>query len=157
MFRLTYILAILLFGQPICAQIITGVVTNEFKEPLPFANVYVQQLGTGTTTDDLGRYELRMRQEGEYHLAFTSLGYESKLKRIMLEGDTAWINVQLQTSGVELEEITVSASERDPAFGIIRKVIDNKDNQLEAVSSYRVQIYMKAVETSENTSRETAA
>ncbi|MEM8584725.1 MAG: DUF5686 and carboxypeptidase regulatory-like domain-containing protein, partial [Bacteroidota bacterium] len=147
----------LLFGQPICAQIITGVVTNEFKEPLPFANVYVQQLGTGTTTDDLGRYELRMRQEGEYHLAFTSLGYESKLKRIMLEGDTAWINVQLQTSGVALEEITVSASERDPAFGIIRKVIDNKDNQLEAVSSYRVQIYMKAVETSENTSRETAA
>ncbi|MEL6392397.1 MAG: DUF5686 and carboxypeptidase regulatory-like domain-containing protein [Bacteroidota bacterium] len=146
--RWTQIVVFFLLGQSLTAQIILGTVTNEFEEPLPFANVFVQQLGTGTTTDDLGRYELRFRQEGEYHLAFTSLGYESMLKRIMLEGDTVWVNVRLQTSGLELQEITVSASERDPAFAIIRKVIEQKDKHLDATGSYRVQVYMKAVEES---------
>jgi hypothetical protein len=128
------------------AQVITGRMTNEFQEPLPYANVYVQQLQTGTVSDDEGYYELRLDVEGEYNLVFSSLGYESKSERVLLVGDTAWVNVQLSTSAIELAEIVVSANERDPAFAIIKKVIEHKDQQLKAAESYRTKIYLKAVE-----------
>ncbi|MEM7575003.1 MAG: DUF5686 and carboxypeptidase regulatory-like domain-containing protein [Bacteroidota bacterium] len=142
---------LLLYGLlPLGAQVITGRITNEFQEPVPFANIFVQQLQTGTISDDAGQYELRLDVEGEYNLVFSSLGYESRSERVLLVGDTAWVNIQLHTSGVELDEIVVSASERDPAFGIIKKVIDHKEVQLTAADSYRTNIYLKAVETTEN-------
>lgn len=148
---------LLLVGTALSAQVITGRIINEFSEPLPYANIYVQQLQTGTVSDDAGRYELRLDVEGEYNLVFSSLGYESRSERVLLVGDTAWVNVQLHTSAVELEELVVSASEKDPAFGIIKKVIAHKDRQLRAADSYRAKIYLKAVEETEEQQKQEAA
>ncbi|MEL7219711.1 MAG: DUF5686 family protein [Bacteroidota bacterium] len=144
--RLLFLALLLIIWSGLDAQVITGRMTNEFNEPLPYANVYVQQLQTGTVSDDEGFYELRLDVEGEYHLVFSSLGYESQSERVLLVGDTAWVNIQLSTSAVELAEIVVSANERDPAFAIIKKVIENKERQLKAADSYRTKIYLKAVE-----------
>lgn len=150
-FFLLFSMCLICFGsiQQVSAQVITGRITNEFSEPVPFANVFVQQLQTGTTSDDEGRYEIRLDVDGEYYLVFTSLGYESHSERVLLVGDTAWVNIQLQTSAVDLEEIVVSASGKDPAFDIIKKVIEHKDKQLKAADSYRTKVYLKAVEETE--------
>jgi len=142
-------LCLLLSVSYLNAQVITGRITNEFQEPLPYANVYVQQLQTGTVSDDQGRYYFRPDVEGEYNLVFSSLGYESKSARVLLVGDTAWVNIQLQTSSFDLQEIVVSANQRDPAFAIIKQVIDHKERQLRAADSYRTKVYLKAVEESE--------
>jgi hypothetical protein len=138
------------------AQVITGKITNEFQEPLPYANVYVQQLQTGTVSDDQGRYYFRPDVEGEYNLVFSSLGYEGKSARVLLVGDTAWVNIQLQTSSFDLQEIVVTANQRDPAFAIIKQVIDHKERQLRAADSYRTKVYLKAVEESEEAPRKEA-
>lgn len=150
--RLIWLFLVLLSttALPLHAQIIMGRITNEFREPLPYANVYVQQLQTGTVSDDEGVYELRLDVEGEYLLVFSSLGYESVSERVLLTADTAWVNIQLTTSAVELQEIVVQAGGRDPAFAIIKQVIDNKDQQLKAADSYRTKVYLKAVEETEN-------
>lgn len=145
------LLAVLASIPLLQAQVITGRITNEFREPLPYANVYIQQLQTGTVSDDEGNYELRLDVEGEYNLVFSSLGYESKSERVMLVSDTAWVNIQLSTAALELEEIVVSASQRDPAFAIIKQVIEHKDRQLKAADSYRTKVYLKAVEETETT------
>ena len=128
------------------AQAVSGRVTNEFGEPVPFANVLVQELGTGTTTDDEGRYVLRLQTEGSYRLIFSSLGYTSTKQEIILELDERTLDVVLRTSDVLLNEITVNADRRDPAYGIIRKVVERKDEHLRAADSYRTRIYVKAVE-----------
>lgn len=146
---------LLLFGmQMLDAQVIVGRITNEFREPLPYANIYVQQLQTGTVSDGEGVYEMRVDVEGEYNLVFSSLGYESKSERVMLVGDTAWVNVELSTSTFDLEEIVVSAKDKDPAYAVIRKVIENKERQLRSADSYRTKVYLKAVEESEVTEKE---
>lgn len=139
------------------AQVITGRIINEFQEPLPYATIYVQQLQTGTVSDDEGVYVLRPDVEGEYNLVFSSLGYESQSVQVLLVGDTAWVNIQLQTSAVDLEEIVVSASEKDPAFAIIKQVIEHKDRQLKAADSYRTKVYLKAVEETERKPKQQAA
>lgn len=143
------VLLLLLGAYALQAQVITGRIINEFKEPLPYATIYVQQLQTGTVSDDEGNYQVRLDVEGEYNLVFSSLGYESVSERVLLVGDTAWVNIQLNTSAVALEEIVVSANERDPAFAIIKQVIANKDRQLKAADSYRTKVYLKAVEETE--------
>lgn len=139
------------------AQVITGRIINEFKEPLPYANIYVQELETGTVSDDQGNYVLHPDVDGEYHLVFSSLGYEGRSERVLLVGDTAWVNIQLNTSAIDLEEIVVSANERDPAFAVIKKVIEHKERQLKAADSYRTTVYLKAVEETEHHNKKQAA
>ena len=56
---------------------ITGTVFDkEFQEPLPFANVLVKEIGSGTTTDFDGIYEVFV-QPGTYTLEFSFVGYET--------------------------------------------------------------------------------
>ncbi len=147
---LSAIALLLCSSSALSAQVITGRITNEFREPLPYANVYVQQLQTGTVSDGDGNYEMRVDLEGEYNVVFSSLGYESRSERVLLIGDTAWVYMHLLSAALELEEIVVSASQKDPAFAIIKQVIENKDQQLRAADSYRTKVYLKAVEETEN-------
>ena len=128
------------------AQSVSGRVTNEFGEPVPFANVLIQELGTGTTTDDEGRYVLRPQTEGSYRLIFSSLGYSSTKHEVILTLEETTLDVVLRTSDVQLNEIVVNADKRDPAYAIIREVVKRKADHLRAADSYRTNIYVKATE-----------
>ena len=137
----------------VAAQSVTGRVTNEFNEPVPYANVLVQELGTGTITDDEGRYVLNLVTEGNYRLLFSSLGYNTQKENVIVTLEELTLNVTLATSDVLLREITVNASKRDPAYEIIRKVVERKKQNLTAAESYRTKVYVKAVEEVERNER----
>ncbi|PPK86464.1 carboxypeptidase-like protein [Neolewinella xylanilytica] len=132
------------------AQSVRGVVRNEFDEPVPFANVFVRQTGSGTVTGDAGEYELNFRIDGEYELTFSSLGYESRTITLVVRLEPQTYDVRLLTSGVELEQITVSAAGRDPAYAIIREMIARKDANAGSIGSYQTEVYVKAVEKVED-------
>ncbi|TXF91743.1 carboxypeptidase-like regulatory domain-containing protein [Neolewinella aurantiaca] len=136
----------LLFSGLLTAQSVAGKVTNEFGEPVPYANILVQELGTGTTTDDEGNYVLNLSTEGNYRLIFSSLGYTSTKENIILTLEPLTLDVKLNSSDLQLQEITVSAGKKDPAYGIIRKVVERKAKHLRAADSYRTKVYVKAVE-----------
>jgi len=144
---------LLLFSTCLAAQSVTGRVTNEFNEPVPFANVLVQELGTGTTTDDEGNYVLNFVTEGNYRLIFSSLGYNSLKENVILDLEQLTLNVSLSTSDVVLKEITVNAGKRDPAYAIIKKVVERKAEHLRSANSYRTKVYVKAVEEVERNKR----
>ncbi|MTB53561.1 DUF5686 and carboxypeptidase regulatory-like domain-containing protein [Lewinella sp. W8] len=135
-----------LFSLALTAQAIMGRVVNEYDEPVPFANMLIQELGTGAIADGEGNYFFSFDTEGEFGLVFSSLGYESIRQRVVIPSDTLLLNVRLHTAELALEEITVKASAKDPAYGIIRKAIKEKDRHLRAVAPYRSTIYVKAVE-----------
>ena len=144
--RLQLSLFFLLFTGFLAAQSVSGKVTNEYGEPVPYANILVQELGTGTTTDDEGNYVLNLNTEGNYRLVFSSLGYTSSKENVILTLEPITLNVSLSTSDMVLKEITVSAGKKDPAYGIIRKVVERKGQHLRAANSYRTKVYVKAVE-----------
>ena len=148
--KLQLSLFLLLVSGFLTAQSVSGKVTNEFGEPVPYANILVQELGTGTTTDDEGNYVLNLNTEGNYRLIFSSLGYTSTKENVILDLEPITLNVSLSTSDVLLNEITVSAGKKDPAYGIIRKVVERKGEHLRAAESYRTKVYVKAVEEVEN-------
>ena len=138
------------FSFVLAAQSVQGVIRNEFGEPVPFANVYVRQTGIGTVTDDTGHYGLNFRIDGEYEITFSSLGYTSQTVTLFLGLEEQTYDVRLLTSGVELQEVTVSASGRDKAYGIIKKAIAGKEAHLRAIGSFQSDVYVKAVEEVED-------
>lgn len=93
------------------AQIgITGtVIDGDFNEPLPFANILVQETGTGVTSDFDGKYSFEL-PEGTYSIQFSFLGYETKIiTEIVVGGDEYTItDVVLNSAAEGLEEVIVT-------------------------------------------------
>lgn len=143
-----FLLVLLAFicGFYAMAQTVSGRITNERGEPVPFANLLIQELNNGTTADADGRYSFQFDTEGSYRLIFSSLGYASRKLEIVMTREDQTQDITLLISNAELEEITVRAAGRDPAYGIIRKVVKNKTEHLRAAASYRTNIYVKARE-----------
>jgi hypothetical protein len=131
------------------AQNISGYILNENNEPIAFANVFVKETGTGTSTDDKGKYFLPI-DPGVYTFIFSSLGYKTTSLQIRTSDKPVIKNIWLQSSSIELNEIVVRANRRDPAYEVIQKVIDNKEKFLKQADSYRAKVYVRAMETVDN-------
>lgn len=128
------------------AQSISGKVTDLKGEPIPYANIFVNELQTGTSADGEGYYFINIPARGDYQVIISSLGYETKSAKIVA-GDKGYIlNVQLTTSFVEMNEMVVKASKRDSAYIYIRKVIENKKKYLASTQSFKSEVYVKATE-----------
>jgi len=140
------------FSNSLSAQQISGYVYTEDNEPIPYANIFVQQLQTGTSTDENGYYFLTI-DPGEYNFVFSALGYKGQEIKIFID-ENVERSVILKASNVELQEIIVKASKKDPAYAIIQKAVENKKKFLKQVESYRTEIYVKATEEVEKLERE---
>ena len=62
------------FGQ------IKGTVKDVAGNPLPFVNFYIENSYTGTTTNELGKYEINTKDKTNVKLIFQYLGYKTQNK-----------------------------------------------------------------------------
>ncbi|MGA0557773.1 carboxypeptidase-like regulatory domain-containing protein [Larkinella sp. VNQ87] len=90
---------------------ITGRVTEWHSgQPLPFANVYLNNSTRGTTTDEKGRYRLTNVPLGTVELVTSFLGYQPGRQSLRLNNSQARvINFELKSTGVTLSDVTVKA------------------------------------------------
>lgn len=130
------------------AQSISGNITDEHNQPIPFAHVFVNEEGTGASADSKGHYFLTINP-GTYNIVVSSVGYKSKSLRIIVPDKPMTLNFQLESSVTELNEIVVRSNRKDPAYEIIQKAIDHKQKYLKLVKSSRTKIYVRAMETME--------
>mgnify|MGYP000391830224 CR=1 FL=1 len=132
---------------------VSGYVLDENNAPIAYANIFIRELGTGTSTDINGRYFTTL-QTGEYTFTFSSVGYETQTVSIILKDVDVVKNIWLKPSTEQLNEIVVKARRRDPAYEIIQNAIDNKAKYLFQVNTLRNNVYLKAAEISEQKSKE---
>ncbi len=76
-------------------------------EALIAANVIIEELGTGTSTNVYGYYALSL-EPGEYTLLFSYLGYETIIRKVSLN-EALVLNVELSEILHEIEEVTISS------------------------------------------------
>ncbi|MEP7195805.1 MAG: DUF5686 and carboxypeptidase regulatory-like domain-containing protein [Saprospiraceae bacterium] len=139
-------LQILLFEFLFCfcsgnAQIM-GRVTNEQNEPLAYVSVYFEGTSIGTTSNELGYYQLDLLQ-GEHILVFQLIGFE-KQKRKVLSTDKQ-IDVTLKQLIFDLDEAEFVSSREDPAYSIIRHAIANRKKYEKLDKKYTCLAYTKGV------------
>lgn len=122
--------------------IVTGKVTDAASgDPIPFANVVFKGTSVGATTDFDGKFSVHLLGPAD-SLVASYIGYISKSKAIK-PGIRQVINFQLVEAVTSLQEVVVTAGE-NPAFPIMRKVIDNKNkNDKRALSGYEYDTYSK--------------
>lgn len=119
---------------------------DQQNEPVPFANVFVRELNTGTPTNARGYYFLTL-DPGIYNVVVSSVGFETQAVQIVVRDQPMEQNFTLKTSSTELSEVVVKASRRDPAFEIIQKTIERKEHYRTQAQTARMQVYVRAMET----------
>jgi hypothetical protein len=127
---------------------LSGVVTDEARKPLSFANVYVQGTSKGTTTNVDGHYALDL-EPGSYELVFRFIGYKTQTRRINVSNAVLVLDVQLQPESLVLQTFTVSSKRgkrEDPAYGIIRNTIARRKYFLDQVKEYSADVYLKGLQ-----------
>lgn len=145
--KLLKLLLLTFLGLSFYGQNLSGFVLDETNAGIPFVNVYVKNLGTGTTTNADGQYFLRFTDPGIYYIVFSSVGYESQEIKIMFETNQDLTkNVWLKTDENELDEIIVNSKRRDPAYGIIANAISQKEKWNNQFNSSSCSVYIKAKE-----------
>lgn len=109
--KLRFLLLSLLFSAFAIAQTATvsGVILDKEmnNEPLPFANIMIKGTKTGTTTDENGKYTLKLKP-GNYTLVIGFLGYDTKeIPFTVKANEKKIINYTLESNGVMLDDVVV--------------------------------------------------
>ncbi len=131
----------LFFVKTISAQV-SGIVTDEAGNALPFASVYVQGTTQGTTTNMQGEYFLEL-EKGNYQMVFQYIGYSQKIMDINYNGKYLKFDIALNEEAISLGEIEIKANAEDPAYPIIRKAIKKREYYKKQVNSYACDVYIK--------------
>lgn len=89
------------------AQTIKGKVSNSKGEPIPFANIFVKNASLGTTADENGYYELKIKSAKATIIA-SSIGYISKRKKINVSKNSNIDFTLIEDSA--LDEVVISGT-----------------------------------------------
>lgn len=156
MFRHFILLTILLFFfQPAQAWLLKGKVIDDTGEPLPYANVYLENTTIGVITNIKGEYFLEL-EKGTHTVVFQSLGYTKQSIEIVMD-DHKELDVVMVTEALEMEDVVVTAGRKDPAYAIMKKVIENKRRYIKQFESFQCETYLKVSLERDSTEKQIAA
>ena len=94
----------------------SGIVLDaETGEPLPYANVVIDSLGSGTMSLDDGKFYFRLLQPGRYRLIVSYMGYATYTEDgvLIAPGRLTSRTIRLNKTVIQGETITVTASRKE--------------------------------------------
>ncbi|HLO39028.1 MAG TPA: DUF5686 and carboxypeptidase regulatory-like domain-containing protein [Lacibacter sp.] len=121
---------------------ITGTITNEKGEPLPYSSLNIKGSREGTSANSQGVYFFQVAA-GTYTIICRHVGYERQEKTITVTNDDVQLNFVLKEQSVSLSEVVVKAGAEDPAYAIIRKAIKKRKEYVNENDSYSCEVYSK--------------
>ncbi|TKG90747.1 TonB-dependent receptor [Puteibacter caeruleilacunae] len=99
----------LVYQKSIAQNKITGRIVDKVShEALPSANVYIPEQHKGTLTDENGMYSLMNLPSGKVKVQFSFVGYKTIIKTIFVNGHDTELNVEMEPSILQAEEVVVS-------------------------------------------------
>ena len=102
----------LIFAQNVFKAIIKD---NDSNEPLTGVNVFIPSLNVGAASDTFGKAVIKNIPNGTYHIKFSYIGYESKIKIIKFPNNYSSVpmKVMLEKKSLEIGQITVTSTRTD--------------------------------------------
>lgn len=90
-------------------RLLSGCVTDERGELLPYANIYIKNTTIGTSSDGNGNFRLSSLSIGQYTIVVRYAGFVPDERTIEIKGDTV-INFSLKEDALNLNEVTVTGT-----------------------------------------------
>ena len=136
-------LLLLLVHVTINAGVISGSIkSNVNNTPLPFSSVLIKGTTKGVSANNKGFYTISL-EPGNYILIFQCIGYQSYEQKVTVNNLDQTFHIQLKQLDYSLNEVIVKSGGEDPAYGIIRKAIENRAYHLKEIKQYTTQVYIK--------------
>lgn len=121
---------------------VTGMVRDSVTgEPLPAANIRIDGTTKGTITNADGVFRMSL-PPGPYILIASFIGYRADTLKVNLTQDVS-VSAILPPIAIRLPEIVVT--DEDPAYAIMRRVIENKSRWREGLRSYQFDAFTRQV------------
>ena len=134
---------LVLFSAFSFAQI-KGTVKDVDGNPLPFVNIYVENTYLGTTTNELGKYEINTKDKTNVALIFQYLGYKTQKQILNITNFPYVFDVTLLEESFELKEVVVTNTE-NPAYEIIRQAIASKKVNSAKTDKFEADFYSRGI------------
>ncbi|WP_340156015.1 DUF5686 and carboxypeptidase regulatory-like domain-containing protein [uncultured Winogradskyella sp.] len=131
------------FSTMVSAQI-TGNITDQNNNPLPFVNILIENTYKGTTSNDDGYYELNISKTKDYTIIYSYLGYKTVKKSVSISKFPYQLDISLEEESVSLGEVVIDA-ENDPANAIMRQAIAQRQANLEKIESFKADFYSRGL------------
>src|SRR6478609_9599715 len=93
---------ILFFTTNAIAGKITGVISDDKGNPLPYASITIKEKNNGTTANQQGYYALEL-SAGDYTLIVQYVGYAKKEQKVHVDNTDQRIDFTLQPSQLQLK------------------------------------------------------
>ncbi len=142
MIRYLALTILLISYMPLRAAKISGTVTNQNGELLPFSSITIKNSTEGTSANNKGFFSLNLK-EGTYTVICRHVGYERQERTITVGTNDVELNFVLSEQQVNLSEIVVKPGDEDPAYAIIRKAIKKRKEYSQENNSYQCEVYSK--------------
>ena len=88
---------------------ISGSVKKENGEPIPFANVLIENTYDGTTADESGKFKFQTEEKDSVTILVRALGFYERRLSMIAKGRSISIEVSLREQVNELSAVTISA------------------------------------------------
>src|ERR1700739_997474 len=124
---------------------LTGKITDESGQPLPFVVVYIDGTTNGTTANVDGEYSIELKP-GTYTIDYQLIGYTLHRETVEMASANITPNVQLKAEGIKINEVTVNGNAEDPAYGIMRHAIEKRKFYQDQVEAYSCDVYIKGLQ-----------
>ncbi len=123
---------------------IKGKVIDENNEPVSYANVYIDETKTGTTTNAEGEFEIKLKEFSNATLVVQSITYQKQKIKLGIKSRITGLVIKLKSEYVQLKTVNIVASATDPALGIIKQAINKRKENNNRVQSFAADVYMKS-------------
>ena len=107
---------------------LSGKVTDSQNNPLPGANLFIQNSYDGTTSDSIGNFSFKTSQKGIQNLSASFIGYKPFLLKLDLDSSkTITVNIVLLESDDQIDEVVINAGSfeaSDEKKAVVLRVFD---------------------------------
>ncbi|MBS1627379.1 MAG: carboxypeptidase-like regulatory domain-containing protein [Bacteroidetes bacterium] len=138
-FTLVFLLLITYYTN---ATQVNGVVKDSKGNILPFSSILIKGTAKGTTANAKGFYTLQLNN-GNYTLVCQHIGFTSVEKKVKVVNENVEVDFILSEQEYKLTDVVIKSGSEDPAYEIIRKTIAKREEHLNEIKKYQVEVYIK--------------
>ena len=129
------IVFLILFSSGLYGQLAGKIMDEETKKPIPFANVFVTNLGIGTTSNKDGLFEFKNEIPNHSFLNISALGYSDIVIEINEKTNRNAFEISLNAKHFHLHEVVISSGTGELQDYSITSIASKPLSELNVISN----------------------
>ncbi len=123
---------------------IKGTIIDEKGVSLPSVSVFVENTYNGTSSNELGKYELNVKSGGKYTVVFQYLGFKTQKIKIDIDKFPFALNVTMIEENFTLNEVVIN-TKINPAIAIIKNAIAARKENSDKTARFTSDFYSRGI------------